>query len=155
MTILCQFTIRSVIRLVGILLLCGAGCQSQSATTQNVRAKGTVYLDDKPLTGGTWKLDFVSTESSLSTVVGKDGTFQIPSMPPGKYQVAISAPPARSAPSAAVNVIRQGANADHVDEPKGVAGTFPSRYSKVSTSEVTIELGGTSSEPIEIRLKSK
>jgi hypothetical protein len=66
-----------------LLLLGLSGCASKGAVS------GTVYLEDKPLKGGTVVFISVEGKSSARADIAENGSYKVDKIPPGKVKITV------------------------------------------------------------------
>jgi hypothetical protein len=145
---------RSVGRvLVGLVVVCLAGCGGDARVQKTHAVKGRVLLDGKPFKGAFVALipkdasKFVMNERPQATTDG-DGNFVLSTYatgdgaPAGDYWVGIDSP----------NAPAEDDGSDQAVRKKKGAPSIPAKYNTAQKSglEVTVPAGGTELKPFEL-----
>jgi hypothetical protein len=137
-----RFTATAGWCLVLVLGACLVGCQRRPPVEEGrTQARGTVTLDDKPVTAGTVR--FVSVKDPMygaSAYIRSDGTFLCPDAPEGPVRVGVAD-------------LEPGLPAEGEKGPP--PAVIPKKYADSRTSGLTATVTrGDPPPPISIELKS-
>lgn len=132
-----------------------AGCSPPAAVSKGIEAAGTATLDGTPLEMGLVVLEPEGGGESASGQIGKDGSFKLYDVRPGRYRAAVQtsmfAGMAAQGKKAAA-----GAGEGRPVAVRGLDGTLrpvPVKYEKTATSGLTVDVK--SGQPIALALEGK
>ena len=139
--------------LLGLLSL--AGCAKQGSPTKGIAATGNATLDGTPLEMGLVVLEPEGGGESASGQIGKDGSFKLYDVKPGRYKAAVQT--SMFAGMAAQG--KQAAAKAGEGRPvavRGLEGTLrpvPSKFEKAESSGLVVEVKA--GQPITIAIEGK